>query len=187
MWMWNNVALLFSRPNFKPRRRQLCRRCALRSGRPSTTTRASSRATASSDTSRSASASPGGSSTRSASPAQSSPAQPAFLSVPPPPLSSPSSVNLTVLFYDRFGVVCWLDIISRDKLVTRPANKCILNIEYWTNFAEQLVNWTKNYLTSVLFPKSVIEQMANCPIFDWIGVNWTYWTNCSIISPHTHT
>ena len=49
-------------------------------------------------------------------PAQPSPAQPAFLSVPPPPLSSPWSVNLTALFYDRFGVVCWLDIISRDKL-----------------------------------------------------------------------
>ena len=64
-------------------------------------------------------------------------------------------------------------------MVTRLANKCILNIEYWTNFAEQLVNWTKNYSTSVLFPKSVIEQMANCPIFDWIGVSWT---NCSIIS-----
>ena len=70
--------------------------------------------------------------------------------------------------------------------VTRLANKCILNIEYWTNFAEQLVNWTKIYLTKVLFPKGVIEQMANCPIFDWTGVNWT---NCSVdsYSPHTHT
>ena len=95
---------LFSRPNFKPRRRQLSRRCALRSGRPSTTTRASSRATASSDTSRSACASPGASSTRSVSrPTGRSPPQ--FV-----PLSQTElrGANLRELLFggDRSGVVC---------------------------------------------------------------------------------
>ena len=47
------------------------------------------------------------------------------------------------------------------------------NIVHWTNFVEQLVNWTKNYLTSVLFPKGVIKQIVNWTIFDWTEYNWT--------------